>query len=102
MKKFLKKVFRILKNKYVLILIIFFFWLLIFDKNNLIERAKELKKLQQLEKDKKYYLERIEKDSKQMNELKTNNENLEKFAREQYLMKKKNEDIFIIVEEEEK
>jgi len=102
MKIFLKKVFRILKNKYVFILIIFFFWLLIFDKNNLIERAKELKKLQQLEKDKKYYLERIEKDSKQMNELKTNDENLEKFAREQYLMKKKDEDIFIIVEEEDK
>ena len=35
-----------------------------------------------------------------MKNLKTNNENLEKFAREQYLMKKDNEDIFIIVEED--
>ena len=32
-----------------------------------------------------------------MEELKTNPKNLEKFAREKYLMKKDNEDIFVIV-----
>ena len=36
-----------------------------------------------------------------MNELKTNPDNLEKFAREKYLMKKDNEDIFVIVEEKD-
>ena len=42
----------------------------------------------------------IKKDKNRIHELKTNRDNLEKFAREQYLMKKKNEDIFIIIEEE--
>ena len=75
-------------------------WLLFFDRNNLIDRVKELRHLHQLEKDKKYYIERIDKDSKRLEQLKTNNKNLEKFAREQYLMKKENEDIFVVVEED--
>jgi len=56
-------------------------------------------KLRQYEKDRKYYLEQIEKDSLQIHELKSNNKNLEKFAREKYFMKKDNEDIFLIEEE---
>jgi len=88
------------KNKFILTILIFLIWLLFFDRNNLIDRAKELRHLRQLEKDKKYYIERIDKDSKRLEQLKTNNKNLEKFAREQYLMKKDNEDIFVIVEED--
>lgn len=98
--KIWKKSLPIIKNKYILTLLIFLIWLLFFDRNNLIDRAKELSHLRQLEKDKQYYLERIDKDSKRLEQLKTNNKNLEKFAREQYLMKKDNEDIFVIVEED--
>ena len=100
MKQFFQKILPYLKNKYILTGIIFFIWLLIFDNNNLIDRLKGMNELKQLEKDREYYLEWIENDSKQMNEIKTNKKNLEKFAREQYLMKKEDEDIFIIVEEE--
>ncbi len=89
---------RITRNKYILTLVLFFLWLLFFDNNNLIDRIKQLKDLRQLEQDREYYLERIEKDTRRLNELKTNRENLEKFAREQYLMKRPNEDIFIITE----
>lgn len=88
------------KNKFILTILIFIIWLLFFDHNNLIDRAKELRHLRQLEKDKSYYIERIDKDTKRLEQLKTNNKNLEKFAREQYLMKKDNEDIFVIVEED--
>ena len=95
-----KKILPFAKNKYILTILIFFIWLLFFDRNNLIDRVKELNHLRQLEKDKKYYIERIDADSKRLEQLRTNNENLEKFAREQYLMKKDNEDIFIIVEED--
>jgi cell division protein FtsB len=94
-----KKVLPFAKNKFILTILIFIVWLLFFDRNNLIDRVKELNHLRQLEKDKVYYLERIDKDSKRLEQLKTNNKNLEKFAREQYLMKKDNEDIFVIVEE---
>lgn len=95
-----KKILPFVKNKFILTIIIFFVWISFFDRNNLIDRAKELRHLRQLEKDKKYYIDRIEKDSRRLEQLKTNNKNLEKFAREQYLMKKDNEDIFVIVEED--
>lgn len=60
-----------------------------------------MKTMKQLENDMEYYRNRIEEDKRKLNELKTNDENLEKFAREQYHMKKEDEDIFIIISEEE-
>ncbi|MDA3953265.1 MAG: septum formation inhibitor [Bacteroidales bacterium] len=95
-----KKILPFAKNKFILSILIFIIWISFFDHNNLIDRVKDLRHLRQLEKDKAYYIERIDKDSKRLEQLKTNNKNLEKFAREQYLMKKDNEDIFVIVEED--
>lgn len=86
----------LLKNKYTLSMIIFFGWVIFFDQNNLLQRTKIVNDLHQLEKDKLYYINKIKADSQKLNELKTSEDNLEKFAREQYLMKKDNEDIFII------
>ena len=100
MKKW-SRIIHILKNKYILTLIIFGVWILLFDSNNLIDRFAQLKTLKQLEKDREYYMERIEEDSRKLNELETDKENLEKFAREQYLMKKENEEIFVVIDEEE-
>ena len=91
-----------LKNKYIISLIIFVVWILLFDSNNLVDRFSQMKTLKQLEEDKEYYLKRIEEDSKKLNELETDKENLEKFAREQYLMKKEDEEIFVVIEEEGK
>ena len=48
-------------------------------------------------KEKAYYQNKIEEDNRKMKELLSNKDNLEKFAREQYLMKNKNEDIFVIL-----
>jgi cell division protein DivIC len=97
--KFLKKL-SFLKNKYILTSIFFVIWLFAFDQNNLVERRKNIKEYNQLLKDKEYYLKKIEEDRQQLKELKTNDENLEKFAREKYFMKKENEDVFVIVDEE--
>jgi cell division protein DivIC len=87
------------RNKYVLTALIFVVWLLLFDQNNLSERHKLTRDYNQLLQEKEYYQKKIEEDRNRINELKTNNENLEKFAREQYLMKKDNEDIFVIVDD---
>ena len=89
-----------LRNKYLIAVLVFLVWLLIFDNNSLIDRVKYLNTLHDLEEEKQYYIERIEEDSRRLNELKTDRENLEKFAREQYFMKKENEDVFVILEEE--
>jgi cell division protein DivIC len=88
-----------LRNKYILTALIFFGWLLLFDQNNLAERRKSTNEYNQLVEEKDYYLRKIDEDRKRINELKTNSDNLEKFAREQYLMKKDDEDIFVIVDE---
>ena len=89
-----------LRNKYLIAVMVFLVWLLIFDNNSLIDRFRYINTLHELEDEKLYYLQRIDEDSRRLNELKTDQENLEKFAREQYFMKKENEDVFVIVEEE--
>ncbi len=89
------------RNKYLLTAIIFFVWLMLFDSNNLIARYKEMKELHKLRTDREYYTNRIELDRQKLHELKTDNHNLEKFAREQYHMKKPDEDLFIILTPQE-
>lgn len=88
-----------LKNKYIITILLFLVWIAFFDENNWVERAQNLKELRQLNHDKEYYIEQIRKDTERLKELKTNDENLEKYAREQYLMKKEDEVVFVIVEE---
>jgi cell division protein DivIC len=89
----------ILRNKFVFTSLLFFVWMLFFDQNNLNERRRNNNEYNQLLKEREYFQNKIEENRKRLQELKTNNDNLEKFAREQYLMKKDNEDIFIIVDE---
>ncbi len=95
--KFIDKIPAIFRNKYILTILIFLIWLLLLDSNNLIARYREIRELNKLRNDKEYYLKKIEVDSKKLQELKTDNENLEKFAREQYRMKKPDEDLYIIL-----
>ena len=85
-----------LKNKYIIAIILVLIWLLFFDNNNFIQQVKFSKELNKLEKEREYYIREIEKDSIMKKELEENPEALERFAREQYYMKKENEDIFII------
>jgi len=86
------------KNKYILTVVVFAAWMLIFDQSNWIDMTGEVRKIHNLEQEKEYFLQKIETDKTKLKELKTNNENLEKFAREQYLMKKPDEEIFIVEE----
>jgi cell division protein FtsB len=72
-------------------------WLLFFDKNDIFTQSELINKLNKLKDERSYYLEEIEKGKREITELKTNKESLERFAREKYLMKKDNEDVFVIV-----
>jgi cell division protein FtsB len=95
--RFIEKMPPFLRNRYLLTIIIFFVWLLLLDSNNLISRIREMKNLRKLKSEKEYYVQRIEEDKRKLYELKTDNRNLEKFAREQYRMKKPEEDLYIIL-----
>jgi cell division protein FtsB len=73
--------------------------MMFFDKNNVIQQIEMRQKLHQLENDKKYYTEEIIKDRQASEELLTSPEALEKLGREEYLMKRDSEDVFLIVRE---
>ena len=93
--------FKILKNKYFITSVAFLLFIVLFSQNNLIERFYGIHELNKLEKQKEYYLDIIKENTDKIRELKTDPEHLEKFAREEYLMKRPNEDIFIIKKEKE-
>lgn len=94
----LAKLLKIIKNKYVFTSLAFFTWLFIFDKNNLLSQIELSQKLNLLKQDKAFYMEEIKQNRIESEELLTNPDNLEKFARERYLMKRDSEDIFLIVQ----
>jgi cell division protein FtsB len=93
----MRSVFRVIKNKYFLTTIFVAVWVVFFDKNDVFSQFDLRKKLKDLETEKRYYITEIEKNKNDLHELRTNPQNLEKFAREKYLMKKDKEDIFVIV-----
>ncbi len=95
----LYKIWVLLRNKFILTLVICIVWLVVFDQHNLIDRYKSHRHLNQLKKDANYYKEKIIQDRQSIKLLETDKESLEKFAREQYLMKAPDEDVFIIVKD---
>ncbi|MFZ7117374.1 MAG: FtsB family cell division protein [Bacteroidota bacterium] len=97
MKKAWEKVPDFLKNKYAICIIAFVVWLA-FDKNDFYAQYRFRQQLNTLKNDKSYYADELEKSKSDLNELISSPANLEKFAREKYLMKKDDEDIFVFVE----
>ena len=85
------------------ILVISFLFIMIFvDENSFVQSFLYDQQIHGLKKEIQHYQGVIEESKTKLNELQSNEKNLEKFAREQYLMKKDNEDIYIITEEEQK
>jgi cell division protein FtsB len=97
----MKKVFSILlpivKNKYFLVTFGVLVWVLFFDKNDLLSQLDLTRQVKKLQKEKKYFTDEIRNNKRDLEELKTNPKNLEKFARENYYMKKDDEVIYVIV-----
>ena len=103
MKKAVKTIVKLLgpllRNRYVIAFLAFLIWISFFDQNNLLERHELSQRIKELERQKIHYQQEIINNKKKMEELQSNPENLEKFAREQYLMKKPDETIFVVIEE---
>ena len=89
-----------LKNRYTLTGLVFLVWITFFDQNKLITQFQYRSQLNKLEEEKKFYQGEIEIIQADLKELQTNPNTLEKFAREKYLMKKDDEVLFVIVEED--
>lgn len=89
---------KIIKNKYFLVIISLVVWLLYFDKNDVFTQFELVTKCDKLNTEKEYYISEIEKNKKEIVELQNNKKSLETFAREKYLMKRDNEDVFVFVQ----
>ena len=85
-----------LKNKYLIAVVLFIVWIIFFDNFNIIKQSKIKKNIKQLEENKKFYIQEITKDSSKYYDLLNDAEKREKFAREKFLMKKEDEDVYII------
>lgn len=91
---------RTIRNRYVLTGIGFLVWMTFFDKNDFITTFSYKRKLDQLKEQQSYYEKEISTNKAYMSQLHEDPDDLERFAREKYLMKKDNEDIFIVVKKQ--
>jgi len=94
-----KIVTKIINHKYLVAFMVFIVWMIFIDTNSWTTQRKLNKKIDKLEERKEFYKNEISNDRKALDEISNNPEMLEKYARERFFMKKKNEDIFIIKED---
>ena len=101
----MKRLLNLIKNKYFLASIAFIVWMLFFDRNDLASQYNYRTQVNKLEEEKEFYIQQITQVEKDLKELDSDQDKLEKFARERYFMKRDNEDVFVIIDnkaEEEK
>lgn len=89
---------RLLKNFYVLFGAFFLIWMLFVDSNDFVSQYRLTEKLNSLRSQKTFYEQKKVEVIRNREELTTNKALLEKFARENYLMKKPTEDIYVVVQ----
>jgi cell division protein FtsB len=85
--------------KYAITTAAFLVWMVFFDRQNYFYRAKLDREMETLVKDTLFYHNEISENTRRLNELNGDRAALEKLGREKYLMKKDDEDVFVIVNE---
>lgn len=83
----------------MIITVLFIIWMLFFDTNSYLIHHELNNDIKKLEKNKEEYLEEIMNDKLFIEKMKDSSE-IEKFAREQYYLKRKNEEIYLIEHED--
>ena len=96
----IKKLPKPLRNKYLILFLLFILWVVFIDDYNLINQSKIKNTVDDLKIQKEFYIKEIKSDSTELYKLQNDPAEQERFAREKFLMKKENEDIFIIREKE--
>ena len=91
-----KRTLSILKNKYFIAVACFIIWMLFFDPKDLSLISSRQEKLGELQKSERKLDQQITETRNELSLLKTNTKTIEEYAREKYLMKKDNEDLFIV------
>lgn len=92
----MKKALNILGNKYLITGIAFASWMMFFDRNDISLQMKRMSELRKLKQSEKNMTSQIMNAKKELESLKTDPGTLEKYARERFLMKKDNEDLYLV------
>lgn len=95
----MNRLFELFRNKYFIASAAFMVWMLFFDKNDMLSQYEYRSEVTKLQEEKDFYETETAHVTKDLNELSTNLNTAEKFAREKYFMKKENEDVFVIIKE---
>lgn len=99
MKKLIDRIPKRFRNRYGIAVLMLVGWIIFFDKSDAWTTFKNRRELSRMEEQKDWYRTEIARTKEQLHELSSDKELLEKFARERYLMKRENEDIFVLVPE---
>jgi cell division protein DivIC len=91
-----KEISKWILNRYIITIVLFMVWLVFFDENNLISQIQARGELNKLRAEKKYFSDKIDDYTFQLNALDTDPGFVEKYAREHYYFSKENEDIFVV------
>ena len=83
-------------NTYVVVVAFFLFITFVVGDSNLYKRYTYDEKIRRLEREIRHYKKEIETDRKKLDDIRTNREGLERYAREEFYMKRATEDVFII------
>ncbi len=93
--RFMKKALRIATNKYLLTAIVFVVWVGYFDRNDWFSQRQRERDLESTKENISYLRAEIADMKAQRDGLKNDPKVLEKFARENYRLKKDNEDVYV-------
>ena len=92
----MKRLVNLFRNKYFLVSVAFVVFMIFFDKNDLFSQYQYYQQVSKLKQERDFYQKEITKVNQDLDELTSDPKKLEKFAREKYLRKKDNEDVFVI------
>lgn len=96
----MQQVFHVIRNKYFIASAAFVVWMIFFDRNDLPTQIEYQRQLNDLREEKAFYLEETARVEADLKDLGSEAKAIQKFARERYLMKKDNEDVYVIVQPE--
>ena len=96
LKEFHKKIPSVLKNKYFIVGFLFIIWIIFLDENNLVSLNQQMNTLEEKQETIDSLKNEIFQMEGKLERLNNDHKELEKFARENFLMKKENEDIILI------
>ncbi len=91
-----KSTLKFIKNKYLLAALAFIVWMAFFDPKDIASTYERTKRLNELKQNEKHLNDDIKQTKNELSLLKSNAETIETYARENFYMKKDNEELFIV------